>query len=552
MTTDPLTRVRTRTSRTARTPQTVRDNPRQVQNNAGGYVYGVDDLTRLNRFLIMGSEGSYYASARTMTLDNAEVLTRMVDADPLRVVQEIVEISTQGRAAKQDPAIFALAVVAGLANDEGKAAAFEALPQVARTASTFFTFSKYLTQFRSWSGRAAKRAGRAWYTERPADRLAYQMLKYRARQGYSQRDMIRILHPVPPTPQHDALFKWAAKDEVTENLPSQFRAFLDLQAHGEKDAVAAAQLIREHSLPWEAVPDELMNSVPVWEALLDANIGMTALIRHLSRLTNLGMLGKGKDTRVSQVVEQLTDAEAIRRARIHPINVLVALKTYAQGHSVDGKGKWTPERKIIDALDEAFYTSFKTVEPTGKRILLAVDCSSSMGIGIFKSPLNAREAAAAMVLSIAKVEKDFDVVGFTMSRKRGQSWSSRLDMDTNGLTELDLSPRQRLDDAVRTISREDFGGTDCALPFTWALAKKAYYDTVVILTDNESWAGPVKVEQALRDYRAQINAQARLVAVAFTATEYSVGDPNDALTLNIAGLDSAVPTLVQNFMKAEF
>jgi 60 kDa SS-A/Ro ribonucleoprotein len=155
MTTDPLTRVRTRTSRTARTPQTVRDNPRQVQNNAGGYVYGVDDLTRLNRFLIMGSEGSYYASARTMTLDNAEVLTRMVDADPLRVVQEIVEISTQGRAAKQDPAIFALAVVAGLANDEGKAAAFEALPQVARTASTFFTFSKYLTQFRSWSGRPA-------------------------------------------------------------------------------------------------------------------------------------------------------------------------------------------------------------------------------------------------------------------------------------------------------------------------------------------------------------------------------------------------------------
>ncbi len=34
----------------------------QVKNDAGGYVYAVDNFTRLHRFLILGSEGgSYYA-----------------------------------------------------------------------------------------------------------------------------------------------------------------------------------------------------------------------------------------------------------------------------------------------------------------------------------------------------------------------------------------------------------------------------------------------------------------------------------------------------------
>jgi 60 kDa SS-A/Ro ribonucleoprotein len=549
MVNDPLTEIRTRNPRTA---QTVRDSPTQVQNLAGGFVFGVDDVTRLDRFLIMGSEGSYYASAKKMTLDNAQVLVRMADSNPVLVVRRILDISTNGRAAKQDYAIFALAVVAGLADVEGKRAAFAALPRVARTGSTLFMFMKYLTQFRSLSGKMARRAGQAWFNDRPAEKLSYQMVKYRSRNGWSTRDALRVFHPKASSMEHNALYAWATKGTVTNVLPSQVRGFVDLQA--AKSDVQAAAIIREHNLPWETVPDAFMNSIPVWEALLDANMGTTALIRMLSRLTNLGMLGKGKGTRVNQVVGQLTDPATLRTARIHPINVLVALKTYAQGHSVDGKGRWTPERKIIDALDEAFYASFRTVEPTGKRILLAVDCSGSMGYErISGMPLTPREAAAAVALSIAKVEKNYDIVGFTAGRGHGRGYATYQDIsDSNGLTELTLSPRQRMEDALRVLNRADFGATDCALPFTWALEKKAYYDAVLVLTDNETWAGPIKVDQALRDYRAQINPQARFMALAFTATGYSVADENDRLSLNISGLDSAVPTLVTNFIRGEF
>lgn len=44
----------------------------QVPNSAGGYAWGVDDWTRLRRFLVLGAEGgSYYASQPKLALENA-------------------------------------------------------------------------------------------------------------------------------------------------------------------------------------------------------------------------------------------------------------------------------------------------------------------------------------------------------------------------------------------------------------------------------------------------------------------------------------------------
>src|SRR5262245_61823972 len=85
----------------------------QVENSAGGYVFALDDWARLDRFLILGCEGStYYATERALTIENALAVTRCLDADGPRTVARIVEISRAGRAPKQNPAIFALALAA--------------------------------------------------------------------------------------------------------------------------------------------------------------------------------------------------------------------------------------------------------------------------------------------------------------------------------------------------------------------------------------------------------------------------------------------------------
>jgi 60 kDa SS-A/Ro ribonucleoprotein len=88
----------------------------------------------------------------------------------------------------------------------------------------------------------------------------------------------------------------------------------------------------------------------------------TALMRQLPRLTRLGVLDRG--TRRTVVV-QLADADRLRKARVHPVNVLVALRTYASGRSARGDGEWSPDRTVVDALDAAFYAAFGAVEPAG-------------------------------------------------------------------------------------------------------------------------------------------------------------------------------------------
>ena len=64
---------------------------------------------------------------------------------------------------------------------------------------------------------------------------------------------------------------------------------------------------------------------------------------------------------------------------MHPIAVLAALKTYAQGRGMKGNGKWTPVAQVVDALDKAFYLAFENAPTTGKRVMLALDVSGIDG-----------------------------------------------------------------------------------------------------------------------------------------------------------------------------
>ncbi len=102
--------------RLGETPQSEKAAEIQVTNNASGFVFPVDDWTRLDRFLIIGSTASYYQSTQALTKDNAAHLLKMIADYGCSVVDRILEISVSGRAPKQDYGIFALAACAGSAD----------------------------------------------------------------------------------------------------------------------------------------------------------------------------------------------------------------------------------------------------------------------------------------------------------------------------------------------------------------------------------------------------------------------------------------------------
>jgi 60 kDa SS-A/Ro ribonucleoprotein len=512
----------------------------QVANSAGGYAWAVDCWARLRRFLILGSEGgSYYAGEWKLTRENAEAVEACIAEDGARTVAEIVAISNAGRAPKNDPAVFALAMAAGLGDEPTRKAALDALPRVCRTSTHLFQFATFVEGFRGW-GRSLRRAIGSWYAGRSPESLAYQAVKYRHREGMTHRDLLRLAHPARSvsarnptlelTAEHRGLFEWIARGGSTGGLPRIVEGFALAQT--AETPARAAQLVREYGLPREALKSEHLTSPEVWEALLEG-MPTTALVRNLATMTRAGVLTPGS-AGTSKVIAQIGDRERIRKARVHPIALLAALRTYAAGRGVRGRGVWTPVAAIVDALDAAFYTAFENVEPTGKRLLLALDVSGSMTGGMVAGVpgLTPRDASAALALVTAATEARYEMIGFGSK-----------------LVPLAISPRQRLDDAIRAVSGLPFMATDCALPMLHALGKKREIDTFVVLTDSETWYGRVHPAQALERYRHATGIDARLAVVAMVSNGFSIADPNDPGMLDVVGFDTATPQLVSDFAR---
>ena len=530
----------------------------QVPNSAGGYAWGIDDWARLRRFLILGSEGgSYYASEKNLTRKNAKAVANCVAQDGLRAVAEIVAVSTDGRAPKNDPAILALALAAGRGDEATRKAALEALPRVCRTSTHLFQFAVFVEAFRGW-GRSLRRGIARWYAEQPVDALAYQAVKYRQREGVTHRDLLRLSHPatsvsarnptVEVSAEHGRLFEWIARGGSADGLPHIVEGFV--RAQSAASPKESAELVLEYCLPREAVRSEHLASQDVWEALLE-EMPMTALIRNLATMTRVGVLAP-RSTARARVIEQLGDTERLRKARVHPIALLAALRTYQSGRGARGKHRWNPLGGVIDALDAAFYAAFGNVEPSGRRMLLALDVSGSMTWGeVGGIPgLTPRDASAALALVTAATEEEPEIVGFFTGKggflKRGRPlhWGYQ-----DGLTPLSISPRQRLDDAVKAVSDLPFGGTDCALPMLYAQAQEREIDTFVIYTDSETWAGKIHPADALRAYRRASAIDASLVVVGMVSNGFSIADPNDRGMLDVVGFDTATPQLISDFAR---
>lgn len=502
----------------------------QVENSAGGFGFEIEPLKRLDRFLILGCEGgTYYSSEQKLTKENAKnILELLKGGDGLQVVNRIVQISQEGRATKNDPAIFALSVCASLGNKETKKAALNALPKVCRIGTHLFTFLEYIEEFRGW-GRGLREAVAKWYNEKDPCKLAYQLVKYRQRNGWSHRDALRLSHPKPSTEEHNKLFGYVTQDKLEAHSINIIAAFEQLQVCKSPGDVCRV-LKGEKSLSWEMVPSEFLGSREVWETLLP-NLPMTALIRNLGRLTANGAI-KPLHKSIEIVTEKLTNQEFLSKARVHPIQVLAALTTYREGQGARGNLCWGPISQVCDALDEAFYLSFKNVEPTGKRMLLALDVSGSMGFDFLDGipGLTPRVGSAAMALVTAKTEKNYHFTAFS-----------------DKMVPISISPRERLDDVVQTVSKLPFGGTNCALPMMYALEKRLEVDLFVVYTDNETWAGRIHPSQALEEYRRKMGIASKLAVVGMSSTGFSIADPSDPGMMDFVGFDTSTPNALSEF-----
>jgi 60 kDa SS-A/Ro ribonucleoprotein len=511
-----------------------------IQMPSGGYAFQISALDQVKRFLILGAAGgTYYAQERPLVVENALALHAAFKEHGPAVVDLIMQVSKDGLAPRNKPALFALAAAISYEADvEVRRRAVAALPHVARTLSDLMYFVSQAQQMRGW-GRTLKRAVASWFEQQPIDRLVNQVIKYRNREGFTTADLLRLTHPHPGEDAvRDAIFNWVVDGQL--NAKASYTALTSaaynrlVSAHvmmtGGQPLNLAPTAIREHNLPREVIPTEYLNDKAVWAALAE-QMPMHAMVRNLGKMTNVGLLD---DTEVTKrFTTKLRDQTAVQKSRLHPFAVLQALKVYAQGRGDKGKLTWTPNAKIIDALNDAFYLAFKNAEVTGKRILCGIDISGSMTFSsALAGGMTAAQVAAAQAVLFAAIEENTDIVGFTTQV-----------YDTPVIT-----AKSRLDDVLaRWPGRGE--GTDCAAPIAWAERKGKDYDAIVLITDAQSWAGTRHVSEQLAQYRKNVGHPVKYVEVMCYATNNTLADPQDPDTLLVAGFDASIGQLITTFLR---
>jgi 60 kDa SS-A/Ro ribonucleoprotein len=528
-------------------PPTEQLNDKQIANDGGGFGYKIDCWKMLNRFLITGAEGgTYYVSEKKQVDRNLKNLKACLKVDGIKTVQAAVEISLAGRAPKNDQAVLVLALASVDDNIETRKAAYENLHKVCRTGTHLYQFVGFRTDFEGGWGKGARKAVGDWFVKKSADKLALQVAKYKQREGWSARDVLRLAHPVPPTPEHEAIFNWtcgepkAPKDgEPVKHLrtfgnDAKLPAFLAAcdEIATVTDVATAVRLIREHKLPREVVPTALLNEVRVWEALLE-DMPMTAMVRNLGKMSAIGLISTGSAAS-KKVAKMLGDKEELKKSRMHPINMLMAMKTYQGGHGIKGSLSWRPSQAVLDAMQDAFYLCFGNVEPMNKPTLIGLDVSGSMGGFCYgeSGVLTPREITAAMAMVTLRTEKeDCTIMGFS-----------------HNFVDLGIGRRDSLDTITNKISRLPFGPTNCSEPMLWALQNKVAADAFIIYTDNDVNAGRMHPSSALKKYRKETGRDSKMIVCATTATDFSIADQDDMNSLDIAGFDSATPAIICDFV----
>lgn len=511
-----------------------------VTNNAGGAVFPVTDDVRLDRFLILGTEGgTFYANERTLTKENTAEVLRMVKEDGLKVVQRVVELAHK-RAPKIGPSLFTLALCGAYGDEATKNAAFEALRTVARTASQLFQFIEYIDSMRGW-GRSLKRGVAQWYTERSVSNLAYQTVKYRNRNGWTHRDVLRKVHPV--SYDHNNLFAYLTDKEHSIELPGM-EIVKSYETLKNMELKKIPSYIKEHpNVTWELLPTDALKEKEVWQALLP-NLPATALLRNLGRLSALKVLTPMSDETL-EVQRKLSREDYVKEAGYHPLAVLLALQTYRSGHGFRGNMSWSPVATICDSLEQAFVHSFHNAPTTGKRYYMGLDVSGSMGMQIMNTSITAAQATGALAMITARKEEQYHMAAFAGTRNYSsfRSYTSNV----NTMLEVPITASTSLSNIVETMAKITMGNTDCSLPMLDAKEKNIPVDVFVILTDNETWAGRVHPTVALQQYREATGIPAKCVVVGMTATNFTIADPEDAGMMDIVGFDAAMHSLIADF-----
>lgn len=416
-----------------------------VRNQAGGAAYELGPEAKLAQLAATGTlaEG-FYSTGETQL---ADVLAAAQACDPLFVAKCAV-YARQSGTMKDMPALLVAWLT--VAEPDLAVRAFGRVIDNGRMLRNFVQIIRSGQIGRTSLGSRPKRLVKNWLEQASI----MQLMAAATGTAPSLADIVKMVHPAPATPERRAFYGWLiGKPYDLAALPADIAAFEAWK--------------RDPTLPLPPVPFEWLTAFPLnaeqWGELA-GRMGWQALRMNLNTLARHGAF---KQPGVTQrVAERLGDPDAVTRARVLPYQLLMALHQVGEGVPL----------AVQAALETALEASLVRLPRLGGQVIVCPDVSGSMcspATGYRKgatSKLRCIDIAALVAASVLRQNPDVQVIPFEEK-----------------VVNVALDPNARLAVNAAALAAVGGGGTNVSAPLSLLNQQRAVVDTVVIVSDNQSW-----------------------------------------------------------------
>ncbi len=417
-------------------------------NQAGGSAYAYGPEAKLAQLAATGTlSDGFYSSAETQL---ADVVLAAKDVDPEWVAKCAV-YARQSGAMKDMPAL--LAAYLTMADPDLSVCVFKRVIDNGRMLRTFVQIMRSGQVGRTSLGSRPKRLVREWLEQASIA----QLMQAATGNNPSLADIVKMVHPAPANAERRAFYGWLiGKPYDVAALPAEIAEF------------EAWKRSPSGELP--QVPFEWLTAFPLspeqWGQLA-TRMGWQALRMNLNTLARNGAFAIAGVTEA--VAARLADQQTIARVRPMPYQLMVAMGQVGDGVPL----------AVQAALESALETSLASVPKLEGQVVVCPDVSGSMSMpatGYRKgasSKVRCIDIAALVAAAVLRQNRDARVIPFEVD-----------------VVKLKLDPSARVAVNAAKLAGVGGGGTNVSAPLALLNKERARVDTVVIVSDNESWVDP--------------------------------------------------------------
>lgn len=493
-----------------------------IRNEAGAVAYNLAPKDALSQLALTGClNQTFYVNADAQ-LSNILNLCNSVDPE---FVAKLAVYSRERGYMKDVPALLCVWLAAKRQTD----LLFKVFSRVIDNGKMLRNFVQILRSGvtgRKSMGTVLKRLIASWFNSRTSKEVFSQSVGNDPSFAY----VLLLSHAKPLDKGKEALYKWFFDKEYNEeDLPAIVQDFENFKKGRTKE------------LP--DVPHEMLTALPLGQmdwCQMAARAGWHWLRMNLNTMQRHHVFDIADMANL--VAEKIKDKNVIKRARVFPYQLLT---TYKNAYGIPSQ--------IMESIQDAMEVATENVPELPGDGYVLLDVSGSMS-----SPITGKRTGVA-----SKV-RCVDVAGLIASTVLRKNPSSCIVPFADNVKQHSVNPRDTVMTNADKLANLLGGGTNCSAPLKMLNDKGASGDWVILVSDNQSWADTLGLNNGGSHYNKgghtqfmaqwdmfkKRNPHAKLVAIDIQPYMTTQAQSRDDI-LNVAGFGDLCFDIINDFFVGE-